>query len=201
MNALEAWQYLIQQALIAEAEGKRFKTNSNRYHWVDSASDDELAVGRHKGGSTTVEGKPSTLHFPSFEKGWNLLKQKGSMDSNDLPRGVKVQQFLVRTLMSDVLIYNDSTKTIQLKWAESFAADNNEIPSVRVDLSSGNMLNILREWLIEEYYSKEEAERALWDAKITKRGNEVTILYNNGKQDVVLLSDVEEYKQRVIESY
>lgn len=115
MNAPEAWKYLIRQALIVKAEGKRFTTNSGRYHWVHSASEEELAIGRHERGSSIVEGKPSTLNFPSFEKGWNLLNQYGSIDSNDLPRGVTVQQFLVRTLMSDVLIYNESTKTLQLK--------------------------------------------------------------------------------------
>ena len=91
-------------SMLTKAHKRRFQT-----------TEEELAIGRHERGSTIVEGKPSTLNFPSFEKGWNLLNQYGSIDSNDLPRGVTVQQFLVRTLMSDVLIYNESTKTLQLK--------------------------------------------------------------------------------------
>lgn len=115
MNAREAWQYLILKAVTAASEGKRFTTENNRIHWVISASDNQLAIGRFEGGSTTTEGKPSTLHFPSFEKGWNLLEANGSVDFNDLPRGVKVQQFIVRTLMSEVLTCNNSTRTVQLK--------------------------------------------------------------------------------------
>ncbi|MFL2984893.1 MAG: hypothetical protein ACJZ5B_05370 [Candidatus Poseidoniaceae archaeon] len=205
MDEMDSWTYLIREAKAAEKEGKKFKTNSNRYHWIDSVSNDEfssvITIGRHKNNSTTVAGKPSTLHLESFRIGWHLLRVNGSINYNDLPRGVKVQQFMVRELMSDVLICNDSTNTIQLKYDEEYFKQlniqNRDLSSVSVDLSSGKMFNIVRDWLLEGYYSENEAEEMLRNAEITKRGSEITITYDTGQKDIAFLIDLGNGKERL----
>jgi hypothetical protein len=204
MDTMDAWNYLVREARAAEKGGKKFKTNSNRYYWIDSVTNDEfssvIGIGRHINNSTTEAGKPSTLHMDSFRTGWHLLSMKGSIDYNDLPRGVKVQQFMVRKLMSDLLICNDSTNTIQLKYDEEYfkrlRVKNRGLSSVHVDLTSGKMFNILRDWFIEGNCS-EEAEEMLRDAEITKRGNEITITYDNGQKDIAFLIDLGNGKERL----
>ncbi len=97
------------------AAGRTFDSaTGRREYWIEYANPEEIAIGRmDKRGESP--GKPSTLCPVPFKWGWEkLLKsESGQVPARTIPKGVRIQEIAVVTLLEGIVEWTDGMEAIR----------------------------------------------------------------------------------------
>ena len=114
-STAEAWRILVRRANEYCEEDKRFFSESGiSEYWIEHANMEEIAIGRMKG-DKSGPGKPSTLWPIPFELGWEKLlnSESGGVPAGTIPKGVKIQEIAVVTLLEGIIEWSGNRGIIR----------------------------------------------------------------------------------------